>query len=337
MSFDPFLPSPGAGHISSDAAQADSSAFAGPLSSAGACVVVHGAHVTSADLPPGGIDGCGGMTLCLPEAILLVLDTPGLRFLDLRDCPRLKCVDLGALAGEVHLTVSHCPSLMRVRLPQEGGAHVHVDAGAQPPRALRLAGSVGQFDACWGRHGRYLRQARRPATWRGMHFGTETPSLGPDSPAEPADLVALVGARPDDPATGVLHMAPALAGCRDLSQIDPDDTQLAVEWTGGALREFAVEGARGLMVVRLSAPVEHLLLSGCPRLRAVTTEDAPAGEVGSPARARHLRGAPGAGGSGDQRLARSVTAQPCGPPATPPGTPPAPAGRPAGPWPGRSS
>jgi hypothetical protein len=298
MTIDPFLPSPSAGHISSDAAKADSSAFAGPLPPAGASVVVHGAHVTSADLPPGCVDGCGGMTLCLPEAVLLVLDTPGLRFLDLQDCPRLKCVDLGALAGEVHLTMSHCPSLMRVRLPPEGGAHVHVDAGAQPPRVLRLVGSIGRFDACWGRQGRFVRQARPQALLQGVHFGTAAPSLGPAGPVDPADFVALIGARPDDAATGVLRLGPALAGCRDLSLIEPDDTLLAVEWVGGALREFAVEGARGLMVARLSAPVEHLLLSGCPRLRAVTTEDAPAGEVAlracctAPAAPRPRPGAP---------------------------------------------
>jgi hypothetical protein len=279
-------------------AAAASSAFAGPLPSVGASVVVHGAHVTSADLPPGGVDSCGGMTLCLPEAVLLVVDTPGLRFLDLQDCPRLKCVDLSALAGEVHLTISHCPSLMRVRLPREGGAHVHVDAGAQPPRALRLVGSIGQFDACWGRQGRFMRQARSQALLQGVHFGAGAPSLGPAGPVDQADLVALVGTRPDDLDTGVLRLGPDLAGCVDLCLIEPDDTLLAVEWTGDALREFAVEGARGLMVARLSAPVEHLLLSRCPRLRAVTTEDAPAGEVAlrgcctAPAAPRPLPGAP---------------------------------------------
>ncbi|MGA1317108.1 MAG: hypothetical protein ACO3YN_09240 [Rubrivivax sp.] len=302
-------------HPPTDDTRPELSAFAtASLPSSGTAVVIHGLCVTGVDLPRDRIDACGGMTLCLPAARSLVLDTAELQFLDLLDCPDLESVDLSALGGGVHLTLRGCPRLKKVRLARHGGAHVHLDAGAQPPSALQITGSIGQFDACWGPRGRYMRKARAGVPLLGLHFGTEAPeptnglATQDVNPADPAtaddgsdamvDLVALIGARPDDPATGVLCIGTGLTGCRDLCLIDAADTLLAVEWTGGALREFAVEGARGLMVARLSAPVEHLLLSHCPRLRAVTTEDAPAGEVvlrdccTAPAAPRPMPGAP---------------------------------------------
>ena len=265
-------------------------------------VVLRGVDVTGGSLPASLVDTCGGVTLCLPEAVSAVLDTPGLQYVDLLDCPRLVSVDLRALGGGIHLTVRGCPGLTEVRLADHGGAIVHVDAGAAPPRALSVHGSVAQFDACWGRDGRFMRQARRGTAFLGMHVGTEAPrpprddsalthdlaillkafpigQEGTEAHALPPDLVILIHARPDDARTGELTLGPGLEGCRDVCLIEPDDALLALQWTGSALREFAVEGARGLMVLRLPARVDHLLLSHCPRLRAVTTEGDEAGAV----------------------------------------------------------
>jgi hypothetical protein len=260
-------------------------------------VVLRGVDVPAGSLPASLVDTCGGVTLCLPEAVSAVLDTPGLHYVDLLDCPRLVSVDLRALGGGIHLTVRGCPALTEVWLADRAGAHVHVDTGAAPPRALSVHGSVAQFDAGWGRDGRFLRQARRGTAFLGMHVGTE--AQRPTAPALPPDLAILIHARPDDARTGELTLGPGLEGCRDVCLIEPDDALLALQWTGSALREFAVEGARGLMVLRLPARVDHLLLSHCPRLRAVTTEGDEAGAVTlrecctvEPARAPGGRAAP---------------------------------------------
>lgn len=242
-------------------------------------VVLRGAHVPGGSLPRSLVDSCGGVALCLPEAGSVVLDTPGLYCVDLLDCPQLESVDLTALGNGVHLTVRGCPRLAMVRLAEHARAHVHVDAGAAPPQAFSISGAVVRIDACWGRDGRFMRQARRGAAFQGLHFGTETPCALPPGPPLPLDLAILIRARPDDARTGVLTLGPGLEACRDVCLVEPDDALLAVDWAGGALREFCVEAARGLMVLRLPARVEHLQLSACPRLRAVTTEGEPAGAV----------------------------------------------------------
>lgn len=267
-------------------------------------VVLRGAHVPGGSLPRSLVDSCGGVALCLPEAVSAVLDTPGLHCVDLLDCPQLESVDLTALGNGVHLTVRGCPRLTVVRLAGHARAHVHVDAGTAPPRALSVRGSVVQFDACWGRDGRFMRQARRGMAFQGLHVGTDAPrtlpvqhaghageeapavtftaaaaTTRPPAPALPLELAILIHARPDDARTGVLTLGPGLEACRDVCLVEPDDALLAVHWAGGALRELSVEAARGLMVLRLSAPAEHLLLGQCPRLRAVTTEGEPAGTV----------------------------------------------------------
>ncbi|MGB7756734.1 MAG: hypothetical protein WBL23_11770 [Salinisphaera sp.] len=75
---------------------------------------------------------------------------PGLRCLDLVDCPHLIELDLTGCRADLHLTVRDCPDLALLRLPRvlDTGAVVHVDRGTQLG-PLQILGHLASLDACW--------------------------------------------------------------------------------------------------------------------------------------------------------------------------------------------
>ena len=77
-----------------------------------------------------------------------VIAEPGLRCLDLVDCPDLADLDLTQCRPDLHLTVRDCPALSHIQLPRvpETGAIVHLDCG-NDARAIRIRGHLNGLDA----------------------------------------------------------------------------------------------------------------------------------------------------------------------------------------------
>jgi hypothetical protein len=242
-----------------------------------------GAKVGAEDVRPEWLDGNGGVALRLLRATSAVVDTPGLRALDLIGCPELQILDLRALQASVHLTVRGCPRLEWIGLPSEGAAHVHLDAGEAPRGTLRIEGGVEQFDACWEEAGQLLRRVpRRITPWGRVLFGGDWVELwaGPPVPEKGnRGLVILVGVPPTEPGGSELVLgAGSLPQC-DLVIHQPAEGVRTIDWQGGALGEFGIEGATGLATVKTSAPVRHLWVSNCPVLRHITSLREPINSV----------------------------------------------------------
>ena len=250
-------------------------------------------HFTDLDVTTGSIDSNGGLTLHLPREQQVTLRLRGLRCVDLLFCPELERVDLGHLEGEVHVTVRGCPKLRQLVLPAQGGAHVHVDAGDGAPASLTVEGAVEQFDACWGRSGRFMRRVpRREPAWCGVHFHSGPIASTPGPAATPvAELVVLAGVSARDEGRSLV-IGPELPVARTVCVVDALPALAVLEWRGGALDEWVVQGAPGLMVMRMGASAQHVDIAGCPSLRVLTTEGAHCGDItlhGCSASAQHPR------------------------------------------------
>jgi hypothetical protein len=91
----------------------------------------------------------GAFLVCHPGTSAVVAE-PGLRCLDLVDCPHLIELDLSGCRPDLHLTVRGCPDLAVIRLPRvaDTGAVVHLDRGTQLG-PLQILGHLASLDACW--------------------------------------------------------------------------------------------------------------------------------------------------------------------------------------------
>lgn len=235
---------------------------------------------TDMHVPPGDIDASGGILLRLSAAREVRLGSARLRCLDLVQCPELERVDLTGISADIHLTVRECPGLREVLLPASGRAHVHFDAGELLPQSLTIEGGVEQFDACWGNSGQFIRRAHsREPVFRGVHLLAGQASLGAAARKSGlAELIVVIGAAPAEGGCAVV-VGPTFPAARVACLVDAEPRTTVLEWTGGALDEFVVQGAPGLSVVRMAVSAQRLQLSECPRLRALTSEGARCGDV----------------------------------------------------------
>ena len=220
------------------------------------------------------LDHGAGASIRLSQARHLVIRQPGLRSLDLEDCPLLEVVDLSHLRGELHLTVRGCPRLQRIAAPslQAGGAaHVHIEVSNPLPMLFEVDGGLRQLDVRWTGGQRFLQSSGRNP-WTGALVASGPPpaeqELGREFLQE--GLLVWHATQPEEQ-QALGH--PELA-IRDILVLAADAGLHALEYLGTLpLRTFAIEKAPGLMVLRLRTTVTHLRLTGCGVLRAVTSED----------------------------------------------------------------
>lgn len=223
---------------------------------------------------PLSLEHSAGASIRLSQARHLVIRQPGLRSLDLEDCPLLEDVDLSHLQGELHLTVRGCPRLRRIVVPgvQAGGAaHVHIEASAPLPALLEVDGGLRQLDVRWTGGHRFLQRCGR-SPWSGALVASgpapAQQELGRDFLQE--GLLVWHATQPEEQ-QALGH--PELA-VRDILVLAADAGLHVLEYLGTLrLKTFTVQNAPGLMVLRLRTTVTHLRLTGCDLLRAVTSED----------------------------------------------------------------
>jgi len=213
------------------------------------------------------LDPDQGLTLSLPAGPSYTLRHPGLRALDLRDCPTLEVLDLRASQQpELHLSVIACPQLRCIHLPQNGQALVHLDTGPHAP-CLTLSGGLIQIDACW-EGGRFMAQSGSRHPWQQALIGLPWHQTIERAQATPqaAILTVLPGATQDAPqlTLGPLPGHHALV----LSQL-PALRELSLH--GLTLTSLSVHDAPRLQALTLGADVEpaQVQLSACPRLHSL--------------------------------------------------------------------
>ncbi len=222
---------------------------------------------------PSGDRGTG-TSIHLSQERHLVIHQTGIRSLVLDECPQLEIVDLSLLQGEVHVAVRGCPRLQRIFLPSPdagGAALVHLEVGHQAYRHIKVEGAVRQFDVCL-EDGRQLQQHSGRFPWSAVILVSgQSPSAQELGQGLLRDGMLIWHAT--QPETQQVLGDPELA-VRDIVIAAADAGLQSLEYMGMLpLRTFSIEGAPGLMTMRLRTNVQHLRLDGCDVLRAVTSED----------------------------------------------------------------
>lgn len=95
------------------------------------------------------LDANGGNTLSGCSDKYTSITSSQLKHLDVIDCHSLVSLDISQCHPNCHVTITNCPALQRIYLPEEGlGAVIHMDSGYHLP-CIEIKGRVDHFDACW--------------------------------------------------------------------------------------------------------------------------------------------------------------------------------------------